>query len=139
MWNMMPQVLKNKILDSCTFIGALVATSVALSKTRHTPTEYVSDGAIDPLVDFAVLTKGSAGAYTLAAPTAAQDGHKLRITSGTAYAHVITATDKLHDGVTGGAKDTATFAAFVGASIELVAYNQLWHVMNKNVVTVAAV
>ena len=86
-----------------------------------------------------VLTKGSAAAMTLAAPTAAQAGTRLRILNGTAFAHVITATNLLDDGVTGGAKDTATFGAFVGAAIELEAYNLKWIVVSKNVVTIAAV
>lgn len=98
-----------------------------------------ADGAI-PIIDgMVVLTKGSAGAHTLDAPTAAQQGTRLTVVAGSAFAHVITATNLIHDGVTGGAKDTATFAAFHGASITLIAYNLLWYVENKNVVTVAAV
>jgi D-ribose pyranose/furanose isomerase RbsD len=85
------------------------------------------------------LTKGSAGAYTLAAPTAAMNGKELIIVAGTAFAHVITATNLLDDGVTGGAKDTATFAAFVGSGIHLMAYNLKWCVVAKNLVTIAAV
>lgn len=138
MWNIMPQRLKNKILESCTFVGSLALTSCTFTKTKHTPTEYAVDGAVDPLVDAAVLSKGTAGAYTLAAPAASQDGHIIRITSNSAAAHVITATGLLHDGVTGGAKNTATFAAFHGASITLMAWEQKWYVLNKNVVTVAA-
>lgn len=49
----------------------------------------------------------------------------------------MTATDLVNDGVTGGAKDTMTFGAFAGASIDLVAFNGKWHVVAKNVVTVA--
>jgi hypothetical protein len=139
MWNIMPQRLKNKVLDTCTFVGELIATSVAINKSRHPSVVYADDGAIDPSVDLAILTKGSAGAYTLAAPTTAQDGHIIRIVSASAYAHVVTSTDLIEDGVTGGPKDKGTFGAFKGASIELVAYNQLWHVLAKNVVTVAAV
>jgi len=56
---------------------------------------------------------------------------------GTAKAHVLTATGLLQDGVTGGGKDAATFAAFVGASITLVAYNLKWHVLSANNVLVA--
>lgn len=100
---------------------------------------YAADGAIAIASGLAVLTKGSAGAYTLAAPTAAQNGTRLTITNGSAFAHVITATNLLEDGVTGGAKDTATFGAFVGASLDLVAYNGTWYVVSKNVCTIAAV
>lgn len=106
-----------------------------------TITTYASDGAIsfaNP-ANYAQLTKGSAGAYTLAAPTAAQEGYRLTILCQSAYAHVVTATNLLDDGVTGGAKDTATFGAFVGSTLELIAINLKWHVIGKNVVTIAAV
>ncbi len=106
-----------------------------------TITTYASDGAIsfaNPY-NIAKLTKGSAGAYTLAAPTAAQEGYRLLVLCQSAYAHVITATNLLDDGVTGGAKDTATFGAFVGSSLDLIAINLKWHVIGKNVVTIAAV
>ncbi|MBZ4251829.1 hypothetical protein LAJ57_13035, partial [Streptococcus pneumoniae] len=82
--------------------------------------------------NIATLTKGSAGAYTLAAPTAAQEGYRLLVLCQSAYAHVVTATNLLDDGVTGGAKDTATMAAFVGASLDLIAINLKWHVVGKN-------
>jgi hypothetical protein len=52
---------------------------------------------------------------------------------------VVTATNLIADGVTGGAKDTATFGAFVGSSLDLLSYDGLWHVVGKNVVTIAAV
>lgn len=126
----------------------LVDTSTAQTLTNKTingavgvqkVTEYLVDGALTIESALAVLTKATAGAYTLAAPTAAQEGTRLTITSRTDAAHVITATNLLHDGVTGGAKDTATFGAFAGASLDLVAVNLLWHVVSKNVVTIAAV
>lgn len=106
-----------------------------------TVTAYASDGAIAFTAPFniATLTKGSAGAYTLAAPTAAQEGYRLLVLCQSAYAHVVTATNLLDDGVTGGAKDTATMAAFVGASLDLIAINLKWHVVGKNVCTIAAV
>jgi hypothetical protein len=84
-----------------------------------------------------VLTKGSAGAYTLAAPTAAQAGTMLVITNGTAYAHTITATSLVWDGTTG-VNTTITFAAFQGSTITLVAYNLLWNVVAQNTVTSVA-
>lgn len=110
-----------------------------MDKTDGTQTEISADGAIAVMSGTVVITKGSAGAYTLAAPTAAQAGTRIRIISATAYAHVITATNLIDDGVTGGAKDTATFAAFAGAAIELEAVNLKWAVVSKNVVTIAAV
>jgi hypothetical protein len=85
----------------------------------------------------AKLTKATAGAYTLVAPTAAQEGTLLVVTNGTAAAHTITATGLIEDGVTGGAKTTATFAAFVGATIVLLAVNLKWHTVSLKAVTVA--
>jgi hypothetical protein len=118
--------------------ASTVASSLDYKVRRKVATVYAVDGAIskDPAL-LHVLTKGSAGAYTLAAPTAAQEGMELIITAGSAFAHVVTATGLLDDGVTGGSKNTATFAAFVGATITLMAYNLKWIVVSKNVVTVA--
>ena len=96
-----------------------------------------ADGAIPVAKGKYILTKGSAGAQTLAAPTAAQQGTEIDIAAGSAFAHVITATGLLEDGVTGGAKNTATFGAFVGSALKLVAYNLKWIVVSKNVVTIA--
>jgi hypothetical protein len=96
---------------------------------------YAADGALSNAGVTAILTKGSAGAYTLAAPTA--DGVRMRIINGSAFAHVVTATNLIDDGVTGGAKDTMTFGAFVGAGIDLESYGGHWCVIGKNVVTIA--
>ena len=103
------------------------------------PVTLSADGAIPVIGGSYKITKGSAAALTLAAPTTAQDGMVLNIVSNSDYAHVITATDLLDDGVTGGAKDTATFAAFAGAAITLMAVGGKWSVVSKNAVTVAAV
>jgi hypothetical protein len=81
--------------------------------------------------------KAAPAAYTLAAPTAEQEGTIMRFTCRTAFAHVITATGLIQDGVTGGAKNTATFAAFARRIAQLVAYNLTWYVLAKNVVTIA--
>lgn len=92
---------------------------------------YGEDGAIAvPNKNATIfLTKGSAGAYTLAAPTVAQDGLRLTITSQTAFAHVITATALVADGAAGSPEDVLTFAAFIGASCILVASDGLWNVV----------
>lgn len=111
------------------------AAILAMQAHRGVLRLAATDGAISPVAGEVVLTKGSAGAYTLAAP--ASDGFRLCITAGSAFAHVVTATALIHDGVTGGAKGTMTFGAFVGSSIDLLAYDGKWHVVAKNVVTVA--
>lgn len=97
-----------------------------------------ASGAITVAPGTVVITKtGSLAAMTLAAPTAAQNGMILRITSSTAFAHTVTATSLIDDGVTGGSKTTATFAAFAGASMELMAYEGKWHTLSLKAVTVA--
>lgn len=118
-------------------LAAAESSRDALQPRTQDPTVYATDGAIDPTVGVASLTKGSAGAYTLAAPTAAQEGLELRITADSAFAHVVTATGLLNDGVTGGAKNAATFAAFVGAFVTLYAHNLKWSVESLKAVTVA--
>lgn len=113
---------------------------VALEEFRSIePTVNPGTTAAIPIATgIVVMNKGSASAFTLAAPTALQNGTRMTFISDSAYAHVITATGLLHDGVTGGAKNTATFGAFKGASLTLVAYNLLWYVESKNVCTIAA-
>lgn len=83
------------------------------------------------------LLTTAAGAFTLRAPTLGENGVTLVLVSGSAAAHVVTATGLLQNGVVGGAKNTATFAAFLGASITLVALAGTWSVVSLNVVTVA--
>src|ERR1043165_5257872 len=103
--------------------GPSTVAGLPVGQTRFTATEatkyqiaaspivvYTADGAITIAHQNAVISKaGSAAAMTLAAPTAGtQDGLIIRLISGTAYAHVITATGLIDDGVTGGAKNTVT-------------------------------
>lgn len=83
------------------------------------------------------LTKATAlASTTLGAPAKDQDGLKLTIVSLTAAAHVITATSLLADGVSGSPHTTATWAAFIGASLTLVADNGLWSVVGAVGVTI---
>ena len=146
----------NKRLDSDSSLGQFVgvATAVAANPTSTgtismngvSPvtvgpllaiTTITGDGAITIAQGVVALTKGSAAAITLAAPTAAQAGTMIVVVNGSAWAHVLTATGLLDDGVTGGGKNTATFGAYVGSAITLLAYNLHWTVVSKNVVTVA--
>lgn len=98
-----------------------------------TPTAYAGGTgtkAIDPAIEAASLTKGSAGTdYTLAAPGAANINKRIFVYSTGAYAHVVTAT-----GLLGGT--TLTCAAAVGASFELHAISSTaWAVVALNGVT----
>lgn len=86
------QTLTNKTLTSPTILAAIANLKI---------TEYVNDGAIAVESGIAVLTKTSAGAYTLAAPSVA--GQLLILVAGTSYAHVLgrrdgRAVQQGHDG-----------------------------------------
>src|SRR5687767_5003186 len=88
-----------------------------LDPTQLNVNVYAADGAISVASQLAFLTKGSAGAYTLAAPTDADDGTTITITAGSDFAHVVTFTGStLHDGTTGGHL-LWTSAAFKGSSL----------------------
>jgi hypothetical protein len=103
--------------------AALVALPVNIALDPHTANRYV-------------ITKGSAIALTLAAPTAgADDGLAIEIVSSTAFAHVLTATGLLVDGA--GHVNTATFPAAGGGCVDLVAYQGKWYVQNSQNMTFA--
>ena len=90
------------------------------------PTLIAVDGAINPKVPgYFVITKGSAAALTLAAPTAGvDDGLEIEISARTAFAHVITATGLL---VTATANvNTITFPTSAGGTAYLTADNGKW-------------
>lgn len=114
--------------------GASRPTSVqALKHVRlglGQPTYYTASGAIPPVADLAIIQKASAAAMTLAAPAAADDGQVLVITSETAAAHTVTTSHLLADGVSGSPHGTATSGGFKGATLTLVADNQLWNVQS---------
>lgn len=96
------------------------------------------DGAVTISSGSVLLTKGSAAAITLAAPTAAQVGTAITIFAGSAFAHVLTATGLLNNGTTGGPHNTWTSAAFKGSSITLIAMTDLtWYVAGQVLGTVA--
>lgn len=88
-----------------------------------------ANAAIPPRAGKAgVITKGTAAALTLAAPTAgADDGIRIMLTSDTAAAHTLTATGLLQTG--SASVNVATFAAFAGAGLTLVAYKGKWNVL----------
>jgi hypothetical protein len=93
-----------------------------------------TDGAISPGGGVVYLTKAGIGAYTLAAPSS--DGVTLTLVNRTANAHIVTATGLLDDGVTGGSKNTITFAAFAGACATLVSGGSKWNVQALKAATV---
>lgn len=97
-------------------------------------TAYAADGAIAVESHVAMLTKTSAGAYTLAAP--ATDGIVIKLIAGTSFAHVVTGTNLFWAGETGGPFNKVTTAAFIGSGAILVSYNGLWHVIADQIATV---
>lgn len=97
--------------------------------TRGSPTPLVAvgaSGAINPRTSANyVLTKAGVAAMTLAAPTATtDDGVEICITSNTTNAHTLTATGLLGTG--SASVNVATFAAFLGAGLVLIAYQGKW-------------
>ena len=123
-------------LETVTADGDVIEVMSTSAGVTNIVTAYAANGALAISSGTAMLTKAGVNAMTLAAPTAAQDGTTLTVVSQTANAHTITATGLIDDGVTGGSKTTATFAAFPGASIVLMASNLKWAVISKNVVTI---
>jgi hypothetical protein len=83
------------------------------------------------------ITKGTAAALTLAAPTAGDDdGKELTIMSTTAAAHTVTNTSPgFNNGST--SKDVATFGAAIGNNLVVQAYNGVWLVVSQVGVTLA--
>lgn len=82
-----------------------------------------------------ILTKGSAAAITLGAPTtgAPDDGIEITFISNSAFAHVITATGLLGTG--SASVNVATMGAFPGASLRLMAIGAKWVTMYQNAIT----
>lgn len=95
-----------------------------------------SDGAVSVTSGITFLEKTSIGAFTIAAPSSSDQTRKT-IFANTDFAHVVTFTGAtLLDGTTG-ANTTATFAAFKGASITVVARGAFWLLESSNQVTIA--
>ena len=118
--------------------------------SRHNQYFMKSDGGVIPAIQELTIsaaipifsgtvkiTKATAALCNIAAPSVGQDGMTLVITSATAAAHTVTGVALIADGVTGSPHSTATFAAFKGATITLMAVNQLWNVVSSTGVTVA--
>lgn len=83
-----------------------------------------------------LLQKASAAAVTLGAPISGTDDYKcIGFLSGSAAAHVITATGLLQTGSTN--SNTATFAAFAGANVVFMAYQGKWIVVGSTGTTFA--
>lgn len=120
-----------------TFTGNLVGnvTGNVTGVTQETVTLAAADGAISVKQGVVMITKASAAALTLAAPTAGtDDGKFLRIVAAVAAAHTVTQTTPGYNGGST-ASDVATYGVAIGNTMELVAYNGAWHVTNLTGVT----
>lgn len=93
------------------------------------------DGAITVTPSVVALTKGSAAAITIAAPTAAQEGTYIRVYTETAFAHVLTcASNGFNDK---GSSGTVTLTNAKGNGFLLLARNLKWWVVQTLGATVA--
>lgn len=110
-------------------------TGNVVGVVQETVTLAAADGAISVKQGVVVITKATAAALTLAAPTATtDDGKVLRIVSSTAAAHTVTQTTPGFNGGTT-TSDVATYGAAIGNEMEIVAYNGVWLVANLTGVT----
>lgn len=107
---------------------------------------FSADGTVDlkhaVFPDTIIITKGTACAITLGAPTAGapdkggHDGLTIRFISTTAAAHTVTnTTPGFNNGST--ASDVATFGAAIGNHITIEAYNGIWYIVGALNVTAA--
>lgn len=91
--------------------------------------EYPADGAIAVESHTALINNTSAGAYTLAVPTAADDGKIIPLLKGTDFAHTITtaAANLLVDAFSGNEGNRLTLTGPLGHSTTLhVADGKYW-------------
>ena len=100
-------------------------------------TTALVDGAIGIFTQTVYITKASAAALTLAAPTAGtHDGVTIDIISTTAQAHTVTATT-IGFNAGDAASDVGTFATAIGNGLRIQAYQGEWYVLNNIGVTLA--
>ena len=140
------QTLTNKTLTSPTINTPTINTPTITTPTltggtstaKRVITAASGDGAITIAAGVVQITKGSAAALSIAAPSVAQAGTIISIISTTAFAHVITFTGSTLDSGASAAALTATFANKVGANITVIAINQKWVLMDNNNATLAA-
>ena len=94
------------------------------------------DGAITAAPSSIYLSKGSAAAITIVAPTSVtHDGYLIRIVCQTAQAHVVTCASVGFNAK--GSSGTITFAAAIGNSVLLEAKGGNWYVVSNIGGTVA--
>lgn len=122
-------------IDEANTVAWVDIENATLSTSRAGLQAISASGAVAPRVAANyVITKAGVAALTLAAPTSGtDDGLQIVITSGTAFAHTLTATGLLNTG--SASVNVATFAAFAGAGLTLVAYAGKWNVLSSTGIT----
>lgn len=132
-WNSGPTMVASALIDdgvTLTYAGGGGIKSMASAPGSFTLyDDTTGHKAIAVNVGTAILTKtGSAGTdYTLPSPAVGtDDGRSLAIISNTAFAHVVTVGGGGANKVNASGAGTLTFAAAVGSSIRLKAYNGVW-------------
>lgn len=111
------------------------ATLLPNSRAVQAAQTITGDGAITIQSGIVWLTKGSAAAITLAAPSS-NDGVRITIIGASDFAHVVTFTGTtLLDGTTG-ANLKSTLAAFAGSGLTVIAKGTNWYVESNNLTTI---
>ncbi len=96
---------------------------------------YADDGAIPVRSHTAFLSKGSAQAMTLTAPTATtHDGVTITVISISAQTHTVTATT-IGFNAADAAGDVGTYGGAIGDSFAFVAYQGEWYIFSNINVT----
>lgn len=129
-------IATNTIAETTAASGVTIDGLLIKDGIAGTIQAITGDGAITIQQASVFLSKGSAAAITLAAPTTVtHDGFIVRVVAISAQAHVITGSV---DGFNAkGASGTATFGGAKGDSITFVAYGGHWYTLDKVNVTVA--
>lgn len=111
-------------------LGAILESIDTEFTTPRLVTNYAANAAITQKEGTVTISKGSAGAFSLADPVSGtqvggvgDDGRILRIVSKTAFAHVLT----IAGGIAGGALNTVTLGGAIGDTVELQAIAGKWY------------
>ena len=97
----------------------------------YTSVDDAADGAIDPAYEYHILSKDSAGDYTLVAPAADNTGYMISVKSASAEAHVITCTGTFAGiGVTEG-NNTATLGGAINDGFIAISDGTNWVIVNN--------
>src|SRR6185437_15135457 len=115
--------------------AALAAVDITIGNVEVRPTD--TSPQITSKQGKVILSKGSAGAWTLAAPVAGlpsagrNDGQRLTVLATTAFAHTVT----LPTNALNGSLHLLTWTAGLGNNVELLAQGGVWYKLAATGVT----